>query len=491
MKIEKFRVPEELFIDELQELYPTDDLKAFHKDKVYAVCDCIIRGMSRLDADNFHPQKDEPYFVPLSTKVLKKLLGGNCYIGILEWMVTAGIIIPDGSWQTGVVAQGYRFTDYFLDLDYTWKTVTCETLLKKDFSDCFDNKYHFQPAVVKKLKKWFDGKKLKINSKDAYKIIDARKDADIVAAKRNVEKLRQARIRAMLDKMKIENFEKGDFHLSQDGFGYRVHTALTQLPKEFRSLVTYDGKPMVEVDLSCSQLFFSCFLLNYRHWRTAKFKTYKEFTKELWNNVSILSNSNSSVYSNTIMCISSLEMSHGQGLQRHEFLKKCCEGLLYESVVDRLDENNFPAGWDYQRKRKHVKKLLLDQLFANPANPEHKGLYCAANKPILDAFTALYPEVMHVYLQIKQCYFKDLCRLLQRTESIAMIGFVCKRLQKEYPQIPLFTLHDCLITTADNEDIIMKVMQEEITKYVGFTPKMKPKRWSQDAPEYLVTAKAA
>lgn len=295
-------MPVELDMEDLMDLYPADDINGFDKDKVYFICDSIYKGMSRLDSKTMkHPDKKQPYFVPLRTKILRKVLGGNNYKGVLDWMQAAGIIEADGRWEAGEVSQGYRFTDYFLDSEAEWKTVGLWTLLKKDAADFFEKKVYFQPAVVKRLSRWFDPKKLKIDSVQAQKVIKLQCEEAIHAANGNPDKVRKARITAMADQTKLENFERGHFPVIQDEFGYRVHTVLTQLPKEFRSLVTYDGKPLVEVDISCSQLFFSTFLLDAMHWRTGKSE---KFTKELWKTISIVSNSNS-VYSNTIMYIKS------------------------------------------------------------------------------------------------------------------------------------------------------------------------------------------
>lgn len=487
---EKMRVPEELTMNDLLDLCPADDIAGFHKDKVYFVCDSIYRGMGRLDRNMVHPEKKQPYFVPLSTKILRQVLGGNSYKGVLAWMEAAGIIQADGKWEAGEVSQGYRFTDYFVDNTPTWKTIGLWTILKKEWTDFFDNKLHFQPAVVKRLGRWFNPKKLKIDAAQALRIIEVQRDAATQEAFGNPDWIRQAAITAMADQTKVESFVRGEFPIVQDEFGYRVHTVLTQLPKEFRSLVTYEGLPLVEVDISCSQLFFSTFLLNHRHWRTAKSELY---TKELWKSSSI-SSDNSSEFFNTIMYIKSCETYYQQGFKEHLFLQMCCDGQLYESVVDRLNaENYFPAGWDYPRKRKQVKTLLLDQLFANPADPDHAGLYCAKNKPILGCFQTLYPEVWQVYQRIKEGQekgrYKDLCRLFQRIESIAMQGFVCKRLQADYPKIPIFTLHDCLITTAGNEGTVMEVMQQEIAKFMGYAPQMKQTHWLDYADRIPAPAK--
>jgi len=149
---------------------------------------------------------------------------------------------------------------------------------------------------------------------------------------------------------------------------------------------------------------------------------------------------------------------------------------------------------DYQVKRNKVKNILLDQLFADATDPNNRGLFCRANKPILDSFTALYPGVLEVYRRIKEVNYKDICSLFQRIESIAMTGYVCKRLQRDYPEVPIFTLHDCLITTVGNEMLVSRIMAECIDEFVGYVPKMKIKYWRDYAKEidqYLEGNKAA
>ena len=472
--MEKLRVPDELKMSKLLENYPADDIAGFHKDKVYFICDSIYRGMQKLGEDMVHPDKKDQYFVPLHSEILRKVFGGNCYKGILLWMECAGIIIPDGKWEAKRVSQGYKFVDYFLDCHTTWITVTCSTLLSKEVRNYIEKKLHFQPAVAKRLEKWFDKDRLQIDAPKAHELNDALEAAE-KASTHNEKKIRQAHITAIANQNKIDNIVSGNYLFEQDEFGYRLHTVISQLPKEFRSLISYDGMPMVEIDLSCSQLFFSTFLLDYRHW---KFKNSKPFHKELWNKVSIIDNKNNNNL-NTIMYINSLESSYGKGFQQHTFFKTSCEGLIYDTVVAKLDEQNFFAeNFDFAQKRKRVKKVLLQQLFANQFDKEHGGLFCNKNRPILEAFTALYPEVVYIYSQIKEGHYKDLCKLLQRIESIAMQHFVCKRLQADHPNVPIFTLHDCIVTTQGNEQLVRQVMEDGIRQYVGYVPEMKIKPWS-------------
>ncbi len=169
--MEKLRVPENLNMSELIEIYPVNEIKGFHKDKVYFVCDSILRQMLKLDSNNCYLDKDEPFFVPLQTTILRKVMGGNNYKGVIDWMVEAGIILVDGSWEKEKISMGYRLTDYFIDADITWKTVTNWTVLKKHVNKSFKNEIYFAPAVVKNLKKWFDGSRLKIDKERALEAI--------------------------------------------------------------------------------------------------------------------------------------------------------------------------------------------------------------------------------------------------------------------------------------------------------------------------------
>ena len=58
-----------------------------------------------------------------------------------------------------------------------------------------------------------------------------------------------------------------------------------------------------------------------------------------------------------------------------------------------------------------------------------------------------------------------------------------KRISKERPTLPIFTIHDSIATTVGNEDYIQKVMQEELTKHIGHPPTLSVEYWT---PENMV-----
>ena len=68
--------------------------------------------------------------------------------------------------------------------------------------------------------------------------------------------------------------------------------------------------------------------------------------------------------------------------------------------------------------------------------------------------------------------------LLQRIEATAMFSKVCIALQKQLPEAPIFTIHDCLVTTVDHVDAVKEIMQKAISDFIGFKASVSEERWS-------------
>jgi hypothetical protein len=92
-------------------------------------------------------------------------------------------------------------------------------------------------------------------------------------------------------------------------------------------------------------------------------------------------------------------------------------------------------------------------------------------------FKEMFPYVYEVFRQIKSKDKSLLPRLLQSIESYLMINVIAKRISIEYPDAPIFTIHDSISTTAEYVDIVEAIMTEELTKAIGHTPKLEPEVW--------------
>ena len=72
-----------------------------------------------------------------------------------------------------------------------------------------------------------------------------------------------------------------------------------------------------------------------------------------------------------------------------------------------------------------------------------------------------------------------LAELLQFVESFLIIDVIGKRISEEHPHIPLFTIHDNILTTKSNEAIVKQVMEEETLSFLGKAAKIKPEDYSK------------
>jgi hypothetical protein len=69
---------------------------------------------------------------------------------------------------------------------------------------------------------------------------------------------------------------------------------------------------------------------------------------------------------------------------------------------------------------------------------------------------------------------------LQRIESEIILNRVAKRIEIERPDLPLFTIHDSVVTSVGNELYIQFVMKEEMENAIGLSPNMKIEYWKPE-----------
>jgi hypothetical protein len=84
-------------------------------------------------------------------------------------------------------------------------------------------------------------------------------------------------------------------------------------------------------------------------------------------------------------------------------------------------------------------------------------------------FCTLFPTVAAELLKIKSKDYRNLARIMQRTEAKLMITKICGRIMQEHPNIFISTIHDSILTTEENVSKIEKIISEEFGKY-GLSP---------------------
>lgn len=249
----------------------------------------------------------------------------------------------------------------------------------------------------------------------------------------------------------------------------RLHTNLTMLPSDFRKYLTYDNKRLVEVDLSNSIIFFLNMLIS--------------------NNVNLTSlESNNSL----LMFCKSLETLSVKEIEL--FSDLALNGSFYDSFMEEIQEYysindlkiiyNDQLGYDdeyfgnYKQVRRIAKKKILAMIFA-PTSAESYGFY-------RQIFANKFPELMKIINDFKDLNnsedkkgHKKLSHILFQLEAEYLLNVVARAFNsKFYRKAPIFTLHDCLITTEDFGGILEEVIKDELSKqFDGLAPDVKTEPW--------------
>jgi hypothetical protein len=95
-------------------------------------------------------------------------------------------------------------------------------------------------------------------------------------------------------------------------------------------------------------------------------------------------------------------------------------------------------------------------------------------------FGDVFPSVYDHFAFIKSGQSNLLAKVLQTLESELVLRRIAKRIAKERPKLPVFTIHDSITTTVGNEDYVREIMTKEMQKGMNLTPSIKTELWTPD-----------
>lgn len=160
-------MPKNLRINKLTSRFSAGHIEGFHRDKVYFVLSSINAQMRYLNKKGCFPGEQKPYYVPLSSDILKSVIGNN-YKKVIEWMLHARIMITDGHFKKGKRCMHYRLTPKYLGSPSRWVTVTCKSLKNKQSQPSWS----MAPKAVNYLAKWLTPEHLTVDVEAAKKVLE-------------------------------------------------------------------------------------------------------------------------------------------------------------------------------------------------------------------------------------------------------------------------------------------------------------------------------
>lgn len=414
-------------------------------DHFYYIIDYLSRGMDQEDLDS------NAGFINLNAAKLQKV--NHDYKRYLDHLLKHRFILTDMKYIVGKKSYGFKLNASKNHNATVQQTKIIDTVLKKKKK--LDLKEHQDKLArtseeYSHLTKWFNDK-LKIDVEGAKEKIEElfpKQTGSIRGTVKGKPSRWAKRYKGIYSIHKMANQE---FYYSVDENVGRFHSNLTNIKKELRNYITYDGQKLVNVDIKSAQPLFSTLLFNPNFYqeKTEHINLFN-FSKSLkLINYSFINKSHSSCI---IMLVKMLQDAKIDDFAK--YIKLAKSDKFYQKISRTL----YPSrSFD----KKEVKIMFYVIFFSSN---RFIGQVRAKGKR---DFKAVFPKVYEVFKIIKKYNHRALAHILQRIESTIMIQNVAKRIALEKPDLPIFTIHDSISTTVGNEEYVTKVIQEEIHQLTG------------------------
>jgi hypothetical protein len=281
--------------------------------------------------------------------------------------------------------------------------------------------------------------------------MDEKFTLDSIGARQELEKIEFSKSKLWMENA-IFNFENGYKWFICHSKDKRLHTNLTNMNKELRKFLKYDGESLVNIDICNSQIFFLLIVLN-----TIKNRKLKDI------------NINTSI----ILELSSVSLCDKEFQRFHDLV---VSGTFY-SVLGKQLMNEKGYGdfyikmeYDYVNKQAEyfrienpkdlMKPIAFEILFSKNTQ------YTTEKKWFKEQFPTIYKAVEI----IKSKNHNTLALLLQNIEAEAILDVTVKNIKNFNKNIPIYTIHDSILTIPKYVEDVKRIMLESILNFTGLQP---------------------
>jgi hypothetical protein len=219
-----------------------------------------------------------------------------------------------------------------------------------------------------------------------------------------------------------------EFFFVVDSTAGRVHNNVTNLSSELRQFLRYENQELVEIDIRNSQPFLFNLLI-----------------QDYFNSVSNISLS----YGNQSL----IKYPDMEDIGLYKRLTS--NGKFYEYLMPY-----FPAV-----NREEFKKKVFGRIFYNDEKKYEYAEWLI--------FKDIFPNVARIITHYKKDNYKNLAITLQKAEAEIMINRIVPRLAEK--KIFILTIHDSILTTKGNTDMVKKIILDEFKNQYGLIPTIKTK----------------
>ena len=401
----------------------------------------IIGLISSIPAGNRDLVTDNGY-VPINSSVLRNYF--KDYFSYLDYLLRTGVLITDGIAFKGEKSYGYKFSPEYENqpmIRYIYlaaRDVRPEPVLEERFNR-HTGKFEHNPLLdYPYLSYWYKQMKLGINPAAE----DFAWHRRAIAYRGSSNKDPQAQYQSAL--CNIIALENKEYKAQIDSNVHRLHSAITNMQKDYRNFLKYDGQELTAIDISNSQPFLLCILFNPDFW---------DRDSDAYINIGHLPENIQKLFRPSLVSEIKKHIAATSVTEFQEYIREASAGNLYEFMQSEINNPEID--------RSRVKTMILITFFSD-------------NRYIL------FPKIYELIALCKRSRKNRFACLLQSVESEIILHRCCKRIWDEGGhKIPVFTIHDSIATTAENVKFVRNIMDEELTRAAGVHPSFKTELWSE------------
>lgn len=398
--------------------------------------------------------------VSLSSKRLKWY--NDNYKSYFDYFLNNDLIIHKSNYGADI----NRCNGYSLSSNYFNDDVIPYEIMDKVFSKKFDKKlglevlgkYKFYQTYAERnrghLTRSFN-ERLIIDKNEAFSIAKALKQSNYYSYT-NAKQL-------------INEFANNQWRYSiKTETDNRLHTNLTRLNKKLKRCLKYDNEYLSAVDIGCSQPYFFCVFL----------QGLLDRNKELFDCLGITDLVGETEIKELINLIDRAEVE--------SFVSLITECDFYEDFGKKINVKYDEFGTIYRmskikNKRGKKKRGLFKECFKTKRDYAKNAImrvFFSQNNKSEDfkCFQKSYYNISCVMGFIKQ-YCLPFHSLLSNIEAKCLLDVVAKDFCVKYPEIPLWSIHDSLVTTEKNIDLLYKEVKVRMNDLTGIEVTLKKEYW--------------
>lgn len=428
---------------------------------------------------------------PIHSTILNSLIGKR-YTYLLDILEAEGVIERSTSYSPGNFSKVMRLKDGYATRGTVWRSLPASCSVTNRIKAVKEESYNKNQTALSQLgyiTKWFDTSRLLIDTGKAHALIEyyrvklAVLSQERQSGSKSLDAL-NARITMRVNGMinTIHRLQQSGFELKRTGKDKRLHSTLTNTKKALRRLYTFDGKPLVSIDIKASQPYFLTQLLKPESWK--KNGLVQTVFPELYKKVSKTSIQQHLL--SLLMFGGSAETLTGQEFLVESLASFNWENDFYQSLVDRANLEGLSTIFPNRSEAKKKTMLIL-----------FNDAWYAEKDEAFQLFAKWYPKEAALISFLKNLTRSEkeagvdtpmnyLPVLLQRIESYFVLEHVCKLISLRYPDAPILPVHDCILTVPEYKDAFKQVIEEALIRLTGVIPGLTVEEYTDNLEDGMI-----